>query len=273
MNESAQIRYREALKNIPPPGTGCHPALLSVSNLGINAGVPPQIIHDDIRQAIPTGTRRIPAREIQDAINKALADHNGGAFTPRPRPQPVVNDGKSARQKIIGQGRIEDEVDLCESSPIRLWDELKDDPALFLSTLFKPDDLAWIGDRPQAGIIGDTIRTTKEWITHFKNGGKTAPHIILNPLTGKPALKKTGDGETLRGDENIAEYKHCLVEFDDLPREDQIGFWSAIKLPVVALIDSGGSLSTAGLTFKNWPRLLRQSNGNLRSRPGFMTNG
>ena len=31
-----------------------------------------------------------------------------------------------------------------------------------------------------------------------------------------------------------------MVEFDDLSREDQIRFWSAVKLPIVALIDTGG---------------------------------
>jgi hypothetical protein len=31
-----------------------------------------------------------------------------------------------------------------------------------------------------------------------------------------------------------------MAEFDGLCREDQIRFWSAVKLPIVALIDSGG---------------------------------
>jgi hypothetical protein len=239
MNKSAE-RYHEALKNIPPPGTGCHPALLSVANLGVFAEVPPQVIHDDIRQAIPQGIRRIPEREIEDAINKALRDHSGGTFTARPRPQPIVQDGKSALQKIIDQGKIHDEVDLWESSPIPLWDDPKDDPALLLSTLFKPTDLVWIGDRLQTGILGDTIRPASAWITHFKDGGQTAPYIILNPMTGLPAMKKDGDKETLRGDGNIKEYRFCMAEFDNLPRQDQIRFWSAAKLPVVALIDSGG---------------------------------
>jgi hypothetical protein len=30
-----------------------------------------------------------------------------------------------------------------------------------------------------------------------------------------------------------------MAEFDTLSREDQIRFWSAVKLPIVALIDSG----------------------------------
>lgn len=114
------------------------------------------------------------------------------------------------------------------------------DAILFLETLFRPDDLVWIGERHAFGIIGDTIRTASAWASHFKNGGATAPHIILNPLDGIPARTKSGDKFTLRGDANVTTYRNCLAEFDTLSREDQIKFWSAVKLPIVALIDSGG---------------------------------
>lgn len=114
------------------------------------------------------------------------------------------------------------------------------DAILLLETLFQPDDPIWIGDRHQAGVAGETIRTAAEWNTHFRAGGKTAPHIILNPLTGTATAKKIGDGETLRGDGNVSTYRYCMAEFDTLSREDQIRFWSAVKLPIIALIDSGG---------------------------------
>ena len=234
------VCYQEALENIPPPGCGCHTYLLAVADYGVLAGVSAEQIFSDIRRSIPQGSRRIPDREISDAVNKALSDHNGGSFIPLPRPAPIVQDGKAALQKIIDQGKISDEADLWEDSPIRLSEEPKDDPALLLSTLYEPTDLIWIGERHDAGIMGDTIRTAAEWITFFRNGDKAGPHIIPNPLTGTPTVKKTGDGETLRGDGNIAEYRYCMVEFDARSREDQIKFWSAIKLPIVALIDSGG---------------------------------
>ena len=240
MTATAITRYREALGSIPPPGAGCHPVLLSVANLGVLAKIDPQQILSDIRQAVPTGARRIPDREIEQAITKAMQDHTGGAFTPRPRPAPIVQDGAAALRAIIAQGKITTEVDLWECSPVRLLGVPQDDPALLLSTLYKPDDLLWVGDRIDAGILGNTIRPAGEWVTYFRNGGQTAPHIILNPLTGISAPKKTGDGGTLRGDGNLATYKYCLIEFDGLDRESQIKFWSAAKLPIVCLIDSGG---------------------------------
>ena len=114
------------------------------------------------------------------------------------------------------------------------------DAILLLETLFKPNELIWIGNHDDRGILGETILTRDQWITRFLAGGPTAPHIILNPLSGLPAPKKSGEGTTLRGDGNILTYRHCMAEFDSLNREDQIRFWSTAKLPIVALIDSGG---------------------------------
>jgi hypothetical protein len=232
-------RYTDALKQIPPPGCGCHASLLGIANLGAIAGLGGEQMFSDIRHSIPPGDRRIPDREIQDAINRALADHHAGTFTPKARPKPAVNDGKIALQRIINQGRYSDEADLFEVSPIRLHDIPERDMVLFLK-LFKPDDLIFIGERHVAGIMGQTIRTRNEWIAFFEAGGKTGPHIILNPLNGIPTVKKSGDGDTLRGDGNVLEYRFCVSEFDGLSRENQIRFWSAAKLPIVALIDSGG---------------------------------
>jgi hypothetical protein len=84
------------------------------------AGIDPQQIHNDFRRSIPPGSRKISDREIQDAIHKAMQDHNGGTFTPRPRPEPVVKNGKVALQKIITQAKITTEADLWESSPVRI---------------------------------------------------------------------------------------------------------------------------------------------------------
>lgn len=115
-------RYADNLSNPRPPGTGCHGYIMSTANLGVMAGIDPQQIHDDLRQAIPPGNRRISGREISDAIRKAMSDIKGGTFTSRPRPEPVVKDGRAALQRIIDQAKIMTEVDLWEASPIRLME-------------------------------------------------------------------------------------------------------------------------------------------------------
>lgn len=114
------------------------------------------------------------------------------------------------------------------------------DEIILLENLFRPEDKIWIGDNMDKGIIGNTIRSRNDWITHFNSGGKTAPHIIINPVNGISAPRKSGDGITLRGDGNVTSYSYCMAEFDNLSREKQIQFWAAAKLPIVALIDSGG---------------------------------
>jgi hypothetical protein len=122
MNSPALARYQDNLANPRPPGTGCHGWILSTANLGIMSGKDPHEIHDEIRRVIPQGTRRISDKEITDAVNKALSDHQGGTFIPRPRPAPVVKNGKEALQRIINSAKITTEVDLWEASPIRLWE-------------------------------------------------------------------------------------------------------------------------------------------------------
>lgn len=235
------LKYQDRLKSIPVPGGGgCHTSLLACANFGVLAGLRPEQIQSDIRCHIPQGRRRITDREIREAISKASLDHKGGTFTPKARPEPIVNDGKAALQRIIKQGPISEDIDLWELSPIRLGGEPQEDPVLFLEILYKKTDLIWIGERYDEGIIGKTIRTAEEWITFFRKNGKAGPHIIINPLNGIPVPTKSDDKTTLRGDGNVQEFRYALVEFDNLSREDQIRFWSAAKLPIITLIDSGG---------------------------------
>jgi hypothetical protein len=167
--------------------------------------------------------------------HKALGDHNNGTFTPRPRPAPIVKDDKAALQKIITQGPYSTAEELIKASPIPIPDEPQLHTKLFIETLFRYADFIFIGERHDTAV-----KDAVDWLTSYIEGGKTSSHIIVNPLTGLPAPKKTGDGVTYRGDSNVKEYRYCLVEFDDLSREDQIRFWSGAKLPIVALIDTGG---------------------------------
>jgi hypothetical protein len=233
-------RYNAALQLIPAPGAGCHPALLGVANLGALANLDPEQIHNDIRRSIPQGGRRVPNNEILKTIQKAFRDYKGGTFTPRPRPKPVIRDGRAALHEIISQSKISDDVDLWESSPLRLLDDPTADAVLLLKTLFKSDDLIFIEKRHKPGIIGRTIRKATDWISYFQTDGATFPFIIINPLSGEPAPTKGGDKETLRGDLCVKDFRYCLIEFDNLSHEDQIKFWAAVKLPIVALIDSAG---------------------------------
>lgn len=116
-------QYYSRLSSIPRPGgNGCHPALLAIANLGVFAGLNAERIFLDLRNHIPPGQRRVSDREIWDAINKALADHGNATFTVQPRPESLVKNGSATLRKIIDQAKITTEVDLWESSPIRLME-------------------------------------------------------------------------------------------------------------------------------------------------------
>ena len=138
-------RYQSALTQIPPPGQGCHASLLSVANHGLFAGVAPEVLFNDIKSAIPPGTRRVPDREIQDAINKALTGRHQGSFIPKPRPVSPVKDGSATFRQLLAGAEIKTLADLWESSPVRLLDDPQGDPVLLLRTLFDNDDLIFIG--------------------------------------------------------------------------------------------------------------------------------
>ena len=235
-----ETRYRDRLKNFPVEGEGRHFEALAVANLAAIAGIPAEHAHADIRDA-SGGSHPLPDREIQAAVQKAFAEHQaGGTVRPPPKPAPIVKDGQAVLRKIIAQGSFSDEADFWETSPVRLNGDPSQDTALLLQTRFNPGDLIFIGNRYEDGIIGRNIRAAAAWIEFFKAGRTAGPFIIVNPFTGKPAPKKSGDGETYRGDRSVAAFRHCLIEFDNLSREDQLRFWSAARLPIVALIDSGG---------------------------------
>lgn len=235
-------RYQDRLCSMPSPGQGRHTELLGIANLGIMAGVNPEQIHSDIRNAV-SSERSMPDREIKAAVSKAAADHGDGNATYRPpaKPAPFIRNGKTALRRIIDQGTIRTEADLREASPVKLPDDPAKGASLFLHNLFDSEDLVFIGDRLEQGIPGKNIRRAGAWMELFESGGSAGPHIIVNPLSGQPAPKKDGSGEqTYRGDGNVVGFIHCLVEFDNISLEDQIRFWSAAKLPILALIDSGG---------------------------------
>ncbi len=238
---SAHSKYQDRLANPRAPGGGgCNLWIMSTAKLGTYAGVAPEQMFSDMRQVIPRGGRRVPDGEIHKAIRKALSQHRGGTYKPQPKVAPIVQDGQATVRRIITSGKINNDADLWEASPIRLADEPQYDAPLFLESMFQPDDLLFIGDRLDAGVIGQNIRTCAQWVEYFRNGRQAGPFIIISPLSGQPAQKKSDDGQTLRGDNNVQTFRFCMAEFDNLSREDQIKFWSAVKLPIRALIDSGG---------------------------------
>ena len=233
MNHAAV--YKQALSDIPAPGQGCHPALLAAANHGVNAGVPPQEMYQDIRRNIQEGRRHVSDDEIWTAIRKAERDHSEfDKRQPASRaPEKIRFDAAAFRDKLIENADI-DEADIWEASPVRIDWEPERDAAELLSRLYAPDDIVFIGDQYDRNTA-----TVSDIIGKLDKGHPVPPHIIPNPLTGAEGLTKEGK-LSYRSDACVKSFRYAVAEFDDLSRGEQLRFWWSIDMPIVALIDSGG---------------------------------
>ena len=193
MNTSTlERKYRYRLNNMPRPGEGRHQDSLGIANLGAMAGISPEQIHSDIRNA--AGSVPLSESEIRKTVLKADAEHaaRGSTYIPPPKPAPVVKDGKAALKRVIDKGIFSDDADLHDTSPVRLNGSNEDDRATILKVLFNPGDKIFIGDRLERGVIDKNIRTRDAWIDHFQKGSTAGPFIIINPLSGQSGLTKAG---------------------------------------------------------------------------------
>ena len=262
------MNYDDQLQRIPAPGgNGCHPHLMRLANLGVCRGLTPEQVFQDIKAAIPQGGRRVPDREILVTIEKAFREKNSGETRRRAtwKPHNPVRrpqlDADGLRAKIMAEGSPE-EVDLWEVSPVRLDGEPEADAAMLLRHFYEPNEFLFIGD-----VYDKQFMTVAEWLERIEqNGTAGLPHIIPNPLTGQEHEKSTGT-MSRRCDAAVAHFRFAMAEFDNMPREDQLQFWSGIinrnLLPVAAIIDSGGkSLHAwiyAGVTDRSgWDRNIKQ---------------
>ena len=256
MNESAS-RLAAALAAMPAPGSGSyHTNLLRVANLGIAAGLSQEDVFCAIRAATPRGSRVVPDREIAAAAAKAAAEIKPGQclrWTP-PVPRaahPTLDAGKMLRWLLAGGADAKVDT-LRAMSPIPIDDVAQSVQAL--DALYQPSDKLFIGDLGRAGL--NDIRSVSEWREHCLDGCKLQQHVIPNPLSGQPGLKKDG-GKSYRCDACVTQFKFAIVEFDKTPPalrvpgapvgpwpfDEQAKFWAgAIRAgwPVAALIHSGG---------------------------------
>lgn len=245
----------DSLRTTPPGcGLGYHQIIMGVVNAGVLAGLSLAQIFSDIRRSTPKGNREVSDKEIIDTIEHAFSDLKTGAFkggtfkeanwkggaSPRQnRPAPLVKDGAAALKNIIAKSAINSMDELRETSPVKIPTNPKEHPALLLRNCFQVDEFGCIRQHIGQGIVGSSIRTIASWIAFFENGGRTAEHVIINPLSGLPGMTKSGK-KSFQCDACVSKYRHVEAEFDDISLDDQARFWSVTKLPIVALIYSGG---------------------------------
>lgn len=241
--------FETALTTLPRPGgNGYHPRLLGVANIGIRSGIPPEQVAAALRAFTPPGGRRVQDQEILDAVNKAAL---GAAQAPQrygvPRRRPpafghvasppsvLPFDAAKFMAARLAEGAGYGEADIWEASPVRMERPPgSEDASQLIVALYAPDDRLFIGD-----TYGRTVRTAAEWVARFRAGEPIPPHIIPNPVSGMIGMTKDGR-PSYRADACVKSFRFAVAEFDGMSREDQLRFWWALKVPVCALIDSGG---------------------------------
>jgi len=274
--EEREKRFRDAIAALPNRGGGLHSALLGVCNLGAMAGLGAQEVHD----AIAATGRAFRHGEIEEAIAKAGQDAELPRGIIRQRPKSITHlltedRAKEVRAELIakGGGSIDPfSADVWEASsphPEALpsagglaGSECRGDMITFLRELYQPDNLVYVGNKMEPPERQrNHIKTAAEWISFFaaeleaikrepnereqfykiRKLAMEYPYFIANPLTGEAQpLKSDPERETYRSDGNVASCRYIVVESDSIPLNQQIPLLCGLKLPVSALIYSGG---------------------------------
>lgn len=243
------MNYQEALEAIPAPGSGCHPALLAAANCGVLAGLDDETIAADILRAIKPGRRKVPEKEVREAVAKARATATG---SPRGEENRAIgwNDplpGGVAPVLVSGSVEMTEHV----ASPEK-WNPLED-MKRYLSALFRDDETPMIQTRAfdQDGSWriagpGTCMGTTSELLDRLDAtarafGDETAIEMAIgsvgpagawvrvNPMDGKGSL-----------DANVTAFRNALVECDTLELDRQLAIIRKLRLPCAAITYSGG---------------------------------
>ncbi|MDD2708090.1 MAG: hypothetical protein PHV34_08780 [Verrucomicrobiae bacterium] len=191
------------------------------------------------------GPNPVPDEEIW-AVIEGIAKYD---LSPNPSSDNKLQRSKLPRiapdeavrniRKFIGEFKcVEDEV--RERSPCRVDGDPMGQAVTFLRELFKPDEwinLVWhfrVGPDgrpcPKYGIV----RRRAEWTLGMerRNGvpqGDAGTWVRINPLDGRGIANS-----------NVANFRYAMVEFDSIPLDLQLAFLARVKLPIAAIITSGG---------------------------------
>lgn len=237
---STRQKYEDALCALrnTAAGAGVHSRIMSAAALAALSDVPAHEAEAAILSAMPRPPS--PSSEVATAIRKAYSEAvpGAGSWTPMPYRKPAPADLTSARKKISAP--LSDcpdlECELWEASPIRIDGEPGPaDARLLLGTLYAPDEILFVGEN-----FGRNVKTVQQWLDLMPDRTPAPfPHFIPNPLDGREHDLPDGK-KSFRCDSAVCKFRFAVCEFDGLPRSEQLAFFAGVKLPIAALIDTGG---------------------------------
>lgn len=237
-----------------------HQAKVEIATSLIGSGMSPLAVEVELRNKFSEATEK----EIADVVNwcvKNIAPNSGYRSQPnggyRPRngygtlpwsplgPKPPDRTPNEQMEWWLDGFRMSEEG-LRGLSPIQLPIEDGEALALALATLYQEEETLNIvtdytlTDKGKANPDGiGTSKTVQEWVEYFAlyeiPMSDAGAWLRINPVNGKPSGDRGG-----YTDDDITAFRYFLIEFDKTPLEMQMAFFAKCKLPVAAVLKSGG---------------------------------
>ena len=244
---SADTEYQDELNGLAG-AVGCRNArLLRIANLGVLSGRNTLTLTQEIQAA--SGFPQLGEREVRRAVERAARDTKPNDFIrlpyrpspPPPPPEPWKRGAAAFVWQMCKTGQGADMATLTALSPVTVPPSPQAQAVTFLHRLYEAEEFIFIGEQYTTAQIGKTLCRRDDWL-EASSRITTAPQIIANPLTGLEGLTKDGT-PSLRCLDCIFAFRYALVEFDAMPLEGQLAFWTGIvksdALPVVSIVFSG----------------------------------
>ncbi len=151
---------------------------------------------------------------------------------------------------IIGEEYTVTSIESTQDIPItepKSWDP-PNEIRRYLETVFEPSDIvSYVTEvyknekgelRPSAGSYDRTAGQLLQELAHY-NGDIESVFGTVNEQCGAWIRFNPVDGKGVRND-NVTEFRYALVESDTIPVAQQNGIMHDLKLPIAALVYTGG---------------------------------
>jgi hypothetical protein len=212
-----------------PMGEGRNNQMIKIGPTLMRNGLTPEQVEEIFHTMFPDGPSDEIAAVIKNSIRFAKVPAQIVPTEEVLRRRMLLNDASNALPRIL-----EKYAGPVPKAPER---SLQEQRRLFLTTLFHPQDVLWIGE-----IFEKKFLTLEDWLKRRAIFGCFVSHCTFKP-----------DSKS-RCNDNVAERKYLVVESDELKSHEVMAVFGALQqhhgLTLRALVSTGGKSIHAWLP---WP--------------------
>jgi len=192
----------------------------------------------------------------RDLVRGWLLDGQGAtapsSSTRRTVPTKLAPEEKAERWTRAIKTKLDgfeaDPYDVWEASPVRLFDDYRNDARLAISCLNEPGDLINVNcdyrinqKDSRTVIVGHGVtRSVTEWNDYLADHSTPCREAGCwwrhNPVRAREGSGRDGAFT----DADVATFRYHLFEIDAVPMELQLSFFCKINAPIAMISDSGG---------------------------------